>query len=38
MYEMWIRKQRHEDARKMHRTKIPVEKFDKMEKATFGRT
>ena len=26
MYEMWKRKQIHEDARKMYQTKIPVKK------------
>ena len=36
MYEMCKRKQIYEDARKMHRTKILVKKFGKMEKATFG--
>ena len=37
MHEMW-KKQIHEDARKMHRTKILVKKFGKMEKASFGRS
>ena len=32
MYEVWKRKQMHEDARKMHRTKIIVKKFGKMGK------
>ena len=32
-YEMWKRKQIHEDAREMHRTKIPVKKFEKVGKA-----
>ena len=29
MYAMWKRKQIYEDARKMHRTKISVNKFGK---------
>ena len=37
MYEMWKRKQIHEDARKMHRTNILVKKFGEMEKASSGR-
>ena len=37
MYEMWKRKQIHEDARKMYRTKILDKKLGKMEKTTFGR-
>ena len=37
MYEMW-RKQIHQDARKMYRTKIPVKKFGKMLKASSGRS
>ena len=36
MYELWKRKQIHEDARKMHRTETPVKKFGKMEKTPFG--
>ena len=38
MYEMWKRQQKHEDARKMYRTKILVKKFGKMEKAPSGRS
>ena len=38
VHEMWKRKQINEDARKMHRTEIPVKKFGKMRKATFGRS
>ena len=38
MFEMWKRKQMHEDARKMHRTKILVKKFGKMEKSPSGRS
>ena len=38
MYEMWKRKQTHEDARKMNRTKNIVKKFGKMVKAPSGRT
>ena len=38
MYEMWKRKQIHEDARNMYRTKILVKKFGNMEKAPFGRS
>ena len=37
MYEMWKRKQTHEDARKMYRAKILVKRFGKMVKAPFGR-
>ena len=37
MHEMWKRKQKHEDARKMYRTKIPDKKLGKMVKTTFGR-
>ena len=36
VYEMWKRKQAHEDARKMYRTKLPVKKFEKLEKAPSG--
>ena len=36
MYEMWNRKQIHEDARKMHRTKIPVKKFGKVGRRHLG--
>ena len=32
MYEMWKRKQIHEDAREMYRTKIRVKLFGKMER------
>ena len=35
VYEVWKRKQVHEDVRKMHRTKILVRKLGKMDKATF---
>ena len=38
MYEMWKRKQTHEDAGKMHWTKILVKKFGKMKKAPSGRS
>ena len=38
MYEMWKRKQIHEDVRKMYRTKVLVEKFGNMVKTTFGRS
>ena len=37
MHEMWKRKQIHEDARNMYRTKIPGKKLGKMVKTTFGR-
>ena len=38
MYEMWKRKQIHEDARKMYRTKIIVEKIGKMRKTMWEAT
>ena len=38
MYEMWKRKQIHEDARNMYRTKIPGKKFGKMVTAPSGRS
>ena len=38
MYEMWKRKQIHEDAKKMYRTRFPVIMFGKMVKAPFGRS
>ena len=38
MRAMWKRKQIHEDARRMYRTKILVKKFVKMGKTTFGRS
>ena len=37
VYEMRERNQIYEDAQKMYTTKIPVKKFGKMEKTTFGR-
>ena len=37
VHEMWKRKQIHEDASKMYRTKIPEKKIGKMVKTTFGR-
>ena len=36
MFEMWKRKQTHEDARKMYRTKSPDKKLGKLEKTTVG--
>ena len=33
MHEVWKRQQVHEDARKMHRDKVPVRNFWKMEKS-----
>ena len=38
MYKMWKRKQIHEDARKMNRTKSNVKRFGKKERAPFGRS
>ena len=38
MYEMWKRKQIHEDAKKMYRTRMLVKKFGKMVKAASGRS
>ena len=37
MYEMWKRKQIHEDARKMYRIKNPDKKLGKTGKTTIGR-
>ena len=38
VYEMWKRKQIHEDVRKMYRTKILVKKFGKMVKVSSGKS
>ena len=38
MYEMRKKKQMHENARQMRRTKILVEKIGKMRKASSGRS
>ena len=38
MHEMRKRKQIHEDARQMYRTKSLVKKFEEMGKAPSGRT
>ena len=38
MHEMWKRKQMHEDARKMCRTKVLVKKLGKRVKTTFERS
>ena len=38
MYDMWKRKQVHEDNKKMYWTKIPVKKLEKMGMTPSGRS